>query len=695
MIRARVRPRVTRTQLALLSAITKSASLKRRLVEATEPFVVGTFVRVPEPSVPEAGRRQAPIEGPLDPPLEPMRQRLHPVGRVLGSGLIGVVHVAEDERGRAIALKHARAHLAFFREALSVERSVASLIEDTGALGCAKILGHQDHVLAKELVSGPTLAELLVRGVVDRTQATALEGVLDVVRYGLDEWGIALDVSPKNLAWEDRWVLLDAGPKLRIGETARIARARSFEGYVEAHRAKLASGPSVPSAVSVFSSREDADDEVERHAFVRDLWRWFPLDDDVDASAFLVDVDGDAPSDEVVLVRDRSGSISTLGDVPELLLRAAELAWTSSASEPRERPSESRGRPQAKPQRKTQRKTQRDSLVGLAPSATGRLYRDLHAPAEAARVPSPPIRAYSHWRDVLAPEGVHAPVDLYCHELLGGDSDAREGAATGAVRVRLPTWPRTFAELECRVVRGSSRGYVFVPGFRAGIDATTPLIDALVSRGHAGVFVSAYLGARNEGGDAIVTAGRWEVPLLVQVVDYALRCLDVRAITLFAASHGAAAAMDVAAFHPGIDELVVDSPLANPLELYFHVAAARGQSRVDASDVLRTYGLSPEPRSFHVPSRAGLRSLALRPTPDVLTDLCGFAGGSARVVDYAGPHAATMRHDARRRGVPADCLDAIDAFLARPAHQVEVEHRPAGAPGNSIHKSSAGASGSS
>ncbi|NUP07755.1 MAG: hypothetical protein HOW73_17040 [Polyangiaceae bacterium] len=611
-----LRPRLTTRQLALVSAITKSASLKRRLIDATEALHEGAVVRIGE----EAAR----------------------LGPVIGSGLVGVVHRATlEETARVVAVKRARARLAFFREAFRVERRTAAKLADRPELGCARIVAFGDHFLAKELVTGPTLAELLVRSTIDRVQRVALEAVLDVVRHGLDAWQIALDVSPKNLAWDGRWVLLDAGPKMKVGDVARIADARSFDAYVRAYRAKLADGPSAPSAVAAPASAEEKLSSPGNHVFVRDFWRWFPLDEDVDVHSFLVDPDEAMSSDEIAVERLASGDFVPAQGLPPAVLDSAVAAWAN-----------------------TEPASRAVALASIARSATGRLHRVLNA-AELP-IPTVSVRPYHHYRDVLEPSLGHSPLDLYCHEVMpAGPGNAPSAANTskGALtRLRIPTPPGTFAELGYRRAPSSNRAYVLVPGFRAGIDAATPLVRTLIERGHRGCFLAARLGVRNAKGQPLVTGGVWEVPLLVQVVDYAVTALDVSAVTLIAASHGAAAAMDVAAIHPAVDRLVLDSPLERPLELFFHAASFHDLDRNGARDLLRAHDLPFDERVLDVPSRSGLRSLALRPSPDRITDVCGFAGGASRVVEYRGPHAATMRHDVSERGIPVVCLEAIDAF---------------------------------
>jgi hypothetical protein len=555
---------------------------------------------------------------------------------VLGSGLVGVVNVVELEGGTAVALKRARARVAFFREALRVEPRTTELLASSGLLTAARVIDHGDHWIAKELVTGPTLAELLVRGDVGAHRASALEGVLDVVAHALRAWGIALDVSPKNLAWQNGWVLLDAGPKLKVGDVERIASARSFDAYVEAYRAKLAAGPSTPSAVGAPASAEERLDTPEEHAFVRDLWRWFPLDPKLDPSSFLVSIDERAESDEIAVLRTASGAMRASPGVLDTVEAAARDSW----------PSDARADHEASPS---------VQLAARARSAIGRLYAAHRG--EDPPLPKATVRPYRHWRDVTDPRGPHDPIDLFCHEVV----PVPNGVADGA-RVRLPTPTGTFAELGIVPGRRDATAWILVPGFRAGVETTHALLNALRARGHARSFVSAYLGVKNDDAQPLVNAGVWEAPLLAQVIDWTLRALDVDRVGLVAASHGAGAAMDVAAVHPAVECLVLDSPLARPLELYYETARARGTSRDEAEAALVARRLPHVSRTFEVPARDGLETLALRPVPDVITDVCGFAQGARRVVEYAGPHAATMRHDAHVRGVPAACLDAIDTL---------------------------------
>jgi hypothetical protein len=437
---------------------------------------------------------------------------------------------------------------------------------------------------------------------------------------------VALDVSPKNLAWDDGWVLLDAGPKLKLGDAVRLASGASFADYVESYRAKLAAGPSAPSVVSAPASADELLEVPRRFALVRHLWRWFPLDPS--PADMLVCVDPLAESDEVMCERGADGEV----------LRCECPAAVHEVASPAVR------------------------LAALAPSPIGHLYRAV-APDAHEPIPSLLVRPYPHWRDLLDPKSSHEPLDLYSHALF-----ATEPPRAAPLAATFATPAGTFARLGLRHVPGETRAYVLVPGFRAGVDATLALVDALVARGVAGTFVSADLGVENAAGQRLVTGGRWELPLLCQVIDHALDALGAPRVTLVAASHGAAAAMRAAELHPLVDEVVLDSPLAVPLELLFAVAEARGRDRAAVRTELRAAELCDEAETFTLPARPGLRCLALRPVPDAITATCGFPAGSATVVEYPGPHAATMRHDSSTRGVPAPCLDAMHAFFAaRPA----------------------------
>ncbi|XXY49103.1 hypothetical protein WME91_54760 [Sorangium sp. So ce269] len=638
---AAARPRLTSRQLGLVSAITRSPRLKRALVEATEALPPGAVVRV-------GGRF-----------LE--------VGGVLGSGLVGVVYEARClETGDRLAYKRPRAGVAFFREALRVEALAARRVAALRSIRPAAIVEADARGIAKELRPGPTLQEELLAGEVDPGRRAALVEALAEAGDLFRREGLLLDLAPKNLCWDGGWVLLDTGPKLHRSDLVRVLEQPAWSTYVAHVRRKLAAGPSAPSAIALPAEPEPPI-AARRWAFVRDLWRWFPLDPAPDAASFLGIVDDDQADDEAVFLLDEADGRVEPAPGADARLAGSALVRRCAEEAP-DRPARPRGEPPLPlPLPLSAPVLDLPSLSReVAPAFAGRALKIAIAPGEPLAAPTLPVERYAHWRELAAADSALRPTDLFVHEVLEGSRALAERVfrARGARRVDVPL-PRSdgpFAELTCMQVGESRRAIVLVPGFRAGPDAAAALVSALAERGVAGLYAIAYLGVRNPGGQPLVTSGRWEAILLWSAIDHLCARFGAGSAALLAASHGNFGAMIVAGLHPAVDCLALDSPLERPLDLPVRFGALRGMPASAIYAELAAHHLPSEPVSFRIPHRPGLRVLTLRPREDTFARICGGLEGG-EVVVYDGGHAATMRHDSAERGIPAVCVERIAALL--------------------------------
>ena len=638
---AGARLRLTSRQLALVSAITGSPRLKRALIEATAALRPGAVLRV--------------------------GARWLSVGQVLGSGLVGVVHEATClETGERLACKRPRADLAFFREALRAEVEAARLVAALGALRPARVVDAGPVGIAKELRREPTLQEQLLVGDVAAERRAALVEALREAGELFQREGILLDLSPKNLCWDRGWVLLDTGPKLQWSDAVRVLENPSWPAYLAHARRKLAAGLSAPSALTLPVGPE-APITAARWAFVRDLWRWFPCDPAPDTASFLVTVDDSRVDDEAIFVIDLSagGRVEPAPGAAPRLTQSALLRLCAERAPDRPGGAPAPGAlpplPLAAPVLDIASLSREVEPAGL-----GRALKIAVPPGEPLAVPTLPVEAYGHWRDFIAAQSPLRPTDIFAHEVLAGSRDFAErffrARCARRVALRLQREDGPFAELVCLSAGESRRALILVPGFRAGPEAAAALVSALMERGVEGLYAIAYLGVRNPRGQPLVTSGRWEAVLLWSVVDAVCAHLGADRAALLAASHGNFGAMVVAGLHPLVDGLVLDSPLARPLDLPLRFGELRGASPAEVLAELAAHHLPSEALTFRIPEREGLRVLTLRPREDAFASICGpLEAGDGMI--YEGGHAATMRHDSADCGVPPGCVDRIARML--------------------------------
>ncbi len=585
------------------------------------------------------------------------------LGTQLGSGLIGVVYAAEDLQGRQLAVKRARARFGFFKEALRLEREVAGLLDSFSALRAAKILDYGDHLLVKEWRPEPTLAELIIGGGLSRQQEQALMVVLRESAEIEASSELLLDLSPKNLCWASGWVLLDSGPKIHKSSFSEVARRPSLRAYLEYFKSKLVQGRSRPSVMEL--DLEDAQISAKRWVYLRDWWRWFPCDDELDLSYYQVQIDESLSDDEIIfrskrpdLLLEPNEEVKQISGNPAIIAHAlrSHQMETGEALQVREQPSIllSQGGPLSLEELATE----------ISPLGPGRIFKELGLTPTSMKPPNLAVQPYGHWRDLLKPQDSRC-TDIYSHAKVESGVEALDALLKAHPHFQLrplKSRARGICELLYIPKGRRERAFLFVPGFRASERAAIPLAMELIKRGIEGSYLFARVGMLNEEGQELVTAGRWETPLLFDILTTISECLPVKKISVLAASHGMIGASYAARLHPSVDQIILDSALARPLSLLNYLCKARGE---EYGEVLREVQRAQLPhKAFAIEPLQGSHQqvLSLRRHQDSFLQVCG-ALPCDQSFYYEGSHAETMRHDSSLRGVPEVCVEEIAAFL--------------------------------
>ncbi len=649
---ASYRLKLTPRQLRLLSAVQRSPALKQQLIAATQVYRPGTHLRC--------------------------GKRFFEVKKAVGAGLVGCVYlVTEVNSGQSWALKQARNDFAFFREALRLEALVASCVGQNpdAALQSVPVLDLSGHHLFKAFCPQPTLQSILHSGHPDSRQRDTLEAALKQAAGYWHKHGFLLDLSPKNLCWNNTaWLLLDSGPKMHRSPFEEVLEQGRWTDYMQYVEGKLHSARSEPSVLAI---KPDAQAAPSRQlAFVRDWWGWFPEDPSPEPDFFFVDIDDSLPEDELLFLAEQ------ISDSGTYQFQATDHPWSTHPLIQQLAIGQWRQQFPTYPLFNLPNQTidlplNADSeplswnqfVTGLTPSGLGYALQQI-TPSESLPLPRLTVRPYAHWRDLLTPGNQHRAVDIYCQEPLE-DPDSLDALPSGLTetRLNLPGLPpELHAELSL-IGPGpeqspilSQRAILLIPGFRASRRACYALIETLWRSGLKTQFLIAHLGVRNHQNQLLVSGGRWESILLWNSLEYALNCLDIRQVDLVAASHGALGAWLLACLHPAVDRLVLDSPVIRPMHFLAHLALARNENIDELQVELRQKGLPWRPYEVFTQAPQQLKILTLKAEQDTFANLCGSLP-VGRTVVYQGRHAATLRHDSRRLGLPQSCVDALLEFL--------------------------------
>ncbi len=636
--------KLSEEQLGLLSAVVKSPRLKQQLLAASVVLPVGTCL--------------------------PLGRQFYRVLAFAGAGLIGSVYRVQACDGEQIyALKQIRASVAFLRQLLATEAEVAALLQAAG-WSVAPVLATSETMLLKGWVSGPTLQALLMAQTQTQIQTVAVEKLLKLAADFYRQKGYLLDLSPKNLVWqESHFCLLDTGPKIQPSPFAQLLLKPDWQQYLAYFSPKLNQAESRPSVLSLNLPEPELRRVYE--VFLEPLLTWLPVDAEP-LPFFAQSLSG--PQAEIPF-RSKTNLAAGLEIATDyrLPLRAQNPLLLDLAMQ-RRQDNASLFLPEIWPAGSSPLALQ-DCLQnglnrGLTQAFNQRLNRSPSETAEPVRIsPRLQVMPYRHWSDLAQPEGGHRPTDIYCHDPLPMDLDFAERYLSQAQNMRhfrlsLSPWPeRAFLELLVVSVGACERTYLLLPGFRAKPEAALPLVAALQAGGLEGRFLIAYLGGQNPQGQRLLGGGVLETQLLWYLLEYLTQFWLCPGLTLMAASYACISAVLLSGVHPLIERLVLDSPVKKPMDLLFYLGQCHGVSPQALQAELAKGGLPEQPFEQALRLPQGFPHLVLHPQQDKFTQICGRLDGE-NTAFYSGKHAASLRHDTWRNGIPQDCLDALLQFLA-------------------------------
>ncbi|MBI4853729.1 MAG: alpha/beta hydrolase [Acidobacteria bacterium] len=640
------RPKLTFQQLAIFSALTKSDDLKRTMIASTTVLEPGTVVTV--------------------------NQEILSITDQLGSGLIGVVYKTKSLKSNQIfAYKRARAKLNFFHQVLEIEKKVSDLLSQSSILKPARILELTPNALLKEFCPEPTLLNLLLENKLTSKQKSALVEVLKEAAEIDRTYHFILDLSAKNLAWKNGWILLDSGPKSHITDFSKVLRAPTWENYFTYIQEKtLKQKISAPSVLS----RKVAENKLsaKKFFFVYDWWIWLPFDEEVDPSYYYVSIDNSQKETEIIFRLDLDERLIKLAkDAPEelttnpILQQTALAAWQKQYPEIKVSfsPINDTG---FLPLSLTSKPITLATLASeTSPLALAKALKTFVNKKEFLEQPTMAVNSYEHWSDLLTKKKDFLPTDIYCHIPLHSSLKwVNEFLGNTPHFVITPPKVRKDAlcDLICIPSKNNERAIIFLPGFRASAKAAIPLIATLIEKGVSALFIATQIGAFNTQGQLLVTGGAWETLLLWQTVDYLVDCLGVKEIDIVAASYGSISAAIISQIYPAVKRLILDSSVVKPYDLLTYLAKVQGYVPEEILRKVKEHNLG-EPFELMMPKRKGLKTLTMRPVSDRFMDVCGHLYLDQTLYYEAG-HATTMRHDIEEKEIPKICLEAIFEFLA-------------------------------
>lgn len=627
-------------QLRLLASIQKSTFLKKQLIQATNLFTPGMHIR--------------------------MNGLFYEVERILGSGLIGTVYQVKDVLTEKVyALKHTRARFSFYRESLRIEQEVERAINTSGLqLTAVPVLALDDYFMLKELCLQPTLQEMMFEQKVEVKHQLAIEQALVDCRKLLDTFGVLIDLSPKNIVWDhDRWKLIDAGPKLHQSPFERVLEIGTWESYVEYMGDRVHSVSSEPSVLGVeeVKSYEITNELV----FMADWMQWFPLEELTHPGFFYVETDSSIRENEFILTARRCAQGYSIVEKDSFIhpftrLIAIEQWKTQFQETPLPEGlsfdwNELPIHPESEPINWNQFSTEISSF-GL-----GKQLKSVYPSSTHLPTPTLKTKVYKHWKALFNDIEQHEVVDIFCHEPL--DCHYVQAMQLPQQKIDIPLRHSfTFAHVDLFGNCQGKKAVLILPGFRATNESAYALVNELNRRHVHEQYIVAQIGVKNLDGEALVTAGRWELVVLWEIIEYCIHCLGISEIDVIAASHGAIAAWSAACLHPAINKVVLDSPLLQPLKLLSEIAKLRGESNEKFMEALRENGMPYLNYTMFSSPHPELKVLSMRPEKDLFMDLCGNLQVGEHAT-YLGGHASTLRHDSSEKGIPSQCLDSMVLFL--------------------------------
>lgn len=603
----------------------------------------------------------------------------------LGSGLIGVVYKAQslksNKNDQIFAYKRARAKFNFFHQVLEIEVKVSDLLNNLSALKPAYILEITPNGLLKEFCPEPTLQTLLLENKLSAKQKSALVAVLEEAAEIDRQYGVILDLSAKNLAWKNGWILLDSGPKSHITDFSKVLNNPTWENYFSYIQEKtLKQKISEPSVLS----RKTPENKLsaKNFFFVQDWWMWLACDEETDPNYYYIDIDETQKETEFIfslnlnekLIKPTKDAPSELTSSP-ILQQAAIFSWKKQYPEVEVSFSEI-DKDTVLPVSFTSKPITLHTLANqtppLAMAKALKLFagqKEKNDCQEKLLQPTLKVNSYEHWSDLLTNKTNFLPTDIYCHIPLNASFKQADEflSQTFSFTCSPPNISKdAFCELICMPAEKSKgkndRAIIFMPGFRASNKAAIPLIKALKEKGLEALFVAAQIGTFNNERQLLLTGGTWETLLLWQTLDYLVDSLGVKEIDIVAASYGTIAAAVTAQAYPQVKRLVFDSSVVRPYDLLIYLSKIQGYDPEKILAEVKNHNLG-EPFEVLMPKREGLKTLTMRPLSDRFMDVCGHLYLD-KTLYYESGHAATMRHDIEDKEIPAICLEAIFEFLS-------------------------------
>ncbi len=606
-------------EMRALSALSRSPALKRRLLSAATPLKQGDLV-------PLAGQ---------------FYRVLAPAGAGMTAQVYAVESLADDQR---FALKQLRAPLPFLCRLLSLEQQLAQLLEACEIVA-APVLAASDSSLLKPWYGQPTLQRLLLEAPLSPEQQTALETKLQQAAQFYQQSGWVLDLSPKNLCWcAPDWLLLDSGPKIHRSDWEALLKNPDRDSYHALIASKLHSTESRPSVLD--RSLPEPALVLSGQIFLDFLYQWFPLDAQAEPDFFYAHAEN-PPQQRGILYRA----------CPDFELATDHLP----ANRPRNRWLEARARALLRAP-DTEPPAPELWAPAHTPLSFGELLRCGGNPALILPRSRLCVTPYRHWSDLQDPELKHAPTDIYCHEPLLFESALH----LGGEQFELSPCPEQ-AFLDVLAIPGSAtseRVLLILPGFRATPEAALPLIEALERQHSASLYLVACMGLYNTFGQKLLGGGSGELCLLWHLLEFLRLRWHCRAVSVIAASYACLAPVLLAGVHPLIEALVLDSPVRWPMNLLFALGRCHGQTPEQLQHRLQTAGLPAQAFESRLDLPADFPLRILHPHQDRFTTLCGRLE-APDLVFYSGSHAACLRHDAVRKGIPGAAQDALNAFFQR------------------------------
>jgi hypothetical protein len=298
----------------------------------------------------------------------------------------------------------------------------------------------------------------------------------------------------------------------------------------------------------------------------------------------------------------------------------------------------------------------------IRPVGMGKRLKELFPSDKKLPLPTLEVVEYRHWRDIFNQPEKHKVTDIFCHNPLPVPRVLNRPELSSKLISLTSIHSTTFCELEVFGSNTNGEAILIIPGFRATRAAAYELIRCLENKHTNGHYIVVEIGALNPAGQKLVTAGRWELILLWEIIEYCTRSLDINTVDIVAASHGAIGAWFVSCIHPAVRKVALDSPLLQPMKIIGEMTTKRNESLEAISTQLELSGMPSVSYSVFDDPPSNIDVLTIRPEKDLFGQLCGELQ-VGKCLNYKGGHASTLRHDSGLIGIPPLCIEALSSFL--------------------------------